>query len=318
MPHPFHEDDSSIQVGEISLCRNPIFIIGAQRSGTSMLARALGEHRALWYSIEGQIFHRLLGHQPLGEVYRSLTRKDWYWMSRERVSREEFCEAVGLGLNALYTNRSGGLRWVEKLPENTFIAETLAGMFPGASFIHILRDGRFVVNSMVNKADAPRWQRDFGLACRDWREFTRAAVDFSERHPQRCLTIRNEHLTADPGSVFAKIFGFLGLTHEDGPIEFFRSKRINSSFTQQPGGTPPDPWVLWTPSQRQIFLDEAGDTMVQHGLASREEIQALRSDVAKSPGFYAERISRHFIRGWDRLRNLYSAATRLEKGRPRY
>ena len=72
----------------------------------------------------------------------------------EDVSREEFLASVGMGINALITSRSGGRRWIDHTPLYTLIVDTLAEVFPGASFIHILRDGREVVHSMLDFADS--------------------------------------------------------------------------------------------------------------------------------------------------------------------
>src|SRR5579872_954601 len=113
-------------VQTIEICQNPIFIIGSPRSGTSILARSLARHSDLWYSIEGQIFDRLFADRRLDEVYAHGSARSWSWIRRENVSREEFIEAAGLGINALYTSRSKGKRWIEKTPGNTLVASLLA------------------------------------------------------------------------------------------------------------------------------------------------------------------------------------------------
>jgi len=258
----------------VEICAHPIFVVGSQRSGTSILARALGRHSALWYSVEGFILHRLFGPNRLDELYALHAQKDWRWLSKERVKREEFLEAAGLGINALYTRRSGGRRWIEKTPQNTLMIGVLADMFPGASFVHILRDGRLVVNSMINRVQ--HWREDFAWACRDWRRSVEAAMEFAARQPERCITVRHEDLTEHPQSVLSDIYRFLEISYEETPVEHVRANRINSSFSNRPAGTPTDPWQEWTAEQRGTFLREAGPAMARYGLMHADELQRLQ------------------------------------------
>src|SRR5437764_3784442 len=162
---------SGVMLRQVPVCCNPIFIIGSQRSGTSILARALGQHSALWYSSEGHVFYRLFDPHRLDEVYASEIGRPVRWIHKEGVTRLEFFESMGMGLNALFTSRSGGKRWIEKTPENTLIVDVLADMFPGSSFVHILRDGRHVVHSMIHMAHPRRWTENLTRACRQWRRY---------------------------------------------------------------------------------------------------------------------------------------------------
>src|SRR5260370_10548420 len=150
------------------------------------------------------------------------------------------------------------------------MVDTLVEMFPGALFLHILRDGRKVVHSMNNfcgllseelraefikTARLPAWATNFRLACQTWRRFVDVSMDFCARHPDRCLTIRNEDLVADTEKRFGDIFRFLGVASEEGPAAHFRSHRINTSFPHLDPDKPPalqsrpDPWQQWTTEQ---------------------------------------------------------------------
>jgi hypothetical protein len=184
------------------VCPNPIFIIGSPRSGTSILAWALAQHSALWTSGEIHILYSLF--RTFDERFQKEQQLPAGWMEQQRVTAEEFLEYVGLGFNALLTSRSEGKRWIEQTPVNTGIARSLARMFPGAQFLHILRDGRNVVNSMINFHNSlenetraatvqggwyPPWACDFEEACKTWKESVETATDFCKRHPARSLTV---------------------------------------------------------------------------------------------------------------------------------
>ena len=280
--------------GLVRICRNPVFIIGAERSGTTILALALGEHSQLWYSCEGHFFPGLFEPRRLEHIYER-GRFRYRWIQEEGVTREEFLESLGMGINALFTSRSGGKRWIEKTPQNTLMVGALADMYPGALFLHILRDGRRVVHSMTSflagvegeiRAErttggrAPKWAEDFRIACATWRDYVQAAMSFASNCPDRCLTVRNEDLVADAEECFSSIFDFLGVCYENPPIDYFRSNRINSSFIQGAPELLSDPWKAWTPKQKQIFVEEAGAAMLEYGLASAEELRQMESGPA--------------------------------------
>jgi hypothetical protein len=264
------------------VCVDPVFIVGAPRSGTTILGSSLAAHSALWTSAESAYLFHLFGR---GRVPRSLgdarTQPTPTWIGAEEVADEEFLAYLGLGLNALYTNRSAGKRWVEQTPLNTLMINDLARMFPGAQFIHLLRDGRAVVHSMLHfleryvesRREEMRvligsWTTDPAEACRAWSQYVNAAADFAAEHPERCMTARYEDLTGDFDAGFRRIFEFLGLPYEEGPARRMRGRRINSSF---PAASEGDrhagaAWPDWSPEEREVFVREAGPTMAKVGL----------------------------------------------------
>jgi hypothetical protein len=86
-------------------------------------------------------------------------------------------------------------------------------MFPGAFFIHILRDGRRVVHSMINvtrrfdrqrleaaqrTGHIPPWPEDFRSACIAWRCCVEKSLEFCMGNPTRGITVLHEQLVADP------------------------------------------------------------------------------------------------------------------------
>jgi hypothetical protein len=299
-PHEIqpHLNATGIIEAPIRICARPVFVIGAPRSGTTVLALSLAQHSEFWTSDESQILWDLFEGGRLDKNYQRQGRYDGSWLCKQDVAKEEFLAFLGLGLNGLFTSRSQGKRWVDQTPVYTLLAENLARMFPGAFFLHILRDGRKVVHSMVNfltrypelpdavkRSPRPAWSTDFTEACRTWRRFGEAALHFQTRFPDRCLTVINEQMVADPAGEFGEILQFLQASHEDGPANFFRSNRPNSSFVRPldtSNGSRPSagPWGLWNPKQRRIFVEEAGATMLKYGLAAEPELASLQEAVS--------------------------------------
>ncbi len=284
-----------------AICPSPIFVIGSPRSGTTALSRALARHSRLWTSHESYVLHRLYGDGRADQAWRRDAERVQApsWLKTHGVSRPELLGFLGAGVNALYTSRSDGRRWIDQTPLNTTMVGELAEMFPGAQFVHMVRDGRHVVNSMSHfltkfedRPDArryvPAWATDFDEACRTWRRWTETASAFCAGHPGRATTVVNERLSAAPEDGFAELYRFLGVEWEDGPIAAFTGTRVNSSFAaESPAGNgagagPPAPRPVprWDAERRRIFTDEAGELMVSLGLVGAEELQTWLSGTS--------------------------------------
>ena len=113
------------------------------------------------------------------------------------------------------------------------------------------------------------------------RETELLTLEFQERFPDRCLTVINEQISADPAGGFAEILRFVQAPYEEGPANFYRTNRINSSFDQEPNASvesqpSPDPWELWTAEQRKTFVEEAAATMAKYDLALRSAAPAAQ------------------------------------------
>lgn len=290
----------SATLRRMETCPNPIFVIGSPRSGTTGLARSLAVHSHLWASEgESQILLDLFGDGRLDRNYLRRTRPpDSSWLEDHGVSQQDFRFFAGLGLNVLFTTISKGRRWIDHTPSYTLMVDQLADMFPGAQFLHILRDGRDVVSSMTNflsqfpekekremierEAFSP-WATDFREACKTWVAHVRKAQVFAIENRDRALTIRYEQLVIDPVSAFHHILDFLAEQYEDGPASFFASSPLNSSFAQNPAGLSrpervSDPWTSWSDEEKQIFAEESKDILAEIGYARRDSYTVSPKD----------------------------------------
>lgn len=283
------------------ICEDPIFIIGSPRSGTSILGMSLAHHRRLWCSHESDLLFNVFQDYYAERAFeKATTRAEATWAGREQVDLPEFLRYVGLGFNALYTSRSGRKRWIDQTPVNTLIARTLGVLFPGSLFVHILRDSRRVVHSMIHFRQSlapdlgaaldsanqvPEWATGFRAACQTWRFFVESALSASADHPTRCLTVVNEDLSANPQQEFERIFRFLDIPPEADPIAFFRTSRLNSSFAPNvwgrsaavegapsPPGGPSEPWKQWRDEDKDIFREEVMPTLRKYRLHPEEQL----------------------------------------------
>ncbi|MBS1195992.1 MAG: hypothetical protein H6R33_712 [Actinobacteria bacterium] len=110
-----------------------------------------------------------------------------------------------------------------KSPPHTARLGLLAGMFPGALFVHAVRDPYEMIPSFLvawrrmaaSVALQTGWRRDLddfllGLGPRLYRRFDE---DRSRLGPGRIVDVRYEDLIADPAAELARVYQALGLPH---------------------------------------------------------------------------------------------------------
>lgn len=120
--------------------------------------------------------------------------------------------------------RAGARRWSEKTPRNILYADELWRLFPDMRFIHIIRDGRDVVSSMISRrfwpvAQTPdfpetapfRGDVTFDKAVDYWMTMLDIARRVATRVPaENYLEIRLEDLVHDRDVTLKRVFDFLG------------------------------------------------------------------------------------------------------------
>lgn len=194
-----------------------VFVVGSPRSGTTFLAGALGAQPGFVDLGEVKPLKAAipeLAKLPEAEAAQKLRR------ILERVRR--------LGLVR-------GLRAVEQTPEAAFVLRAALEAYPRACAVHVVRDGRDVVCSLLERGwlAAGRAGRDdaghaYGAHARFWvepervQEFaqagdaTRAAwawrryVTAARIPHERVLELRYEQLVAEPAEAARTLAGFLG------------------------------------------------------------------------------------------------------------
>src|SRR5262249_28161808 len=100
----------------VQVCPNPVFVIGSPRSGTSALAWALAQHSQFWTSGESHVLKVLFAGGWAEHAFERARKPPKSWFQNQHVGATEFVRFVGLGINALFTSRSRGRRWVDQTP----------------------------------------------------------------------------------------------------------------------------------------------------------------------------------------------------------
>jgi hypothetical protein len=253
------------------VCPDPIFVVGSPRSGTSQLAHSLARHSQNWISRESHFFNDL---RKAAEKLHLVGTK-WceisytWWLAKEGVTVDELLKFIGYGMNALFTERSGGLRWIDHTPGYALNLRDLGVAFPGARFIHTVRDGRDVVNSMIHsehhRGVGCDWAADFQSACKTWAEHVEAAFEYEAANPHRVLRACFESISTGSSEDFKTICDFLELPYEEATTGLFKKgKRLNSSFNEAERVRLS--WQnSWSHEQRAEFASICGPLLIRLG-----------------------------------------------------
>lgn len=120
-----------------------------------------------------------------------------------------------------YAARFGKPRWGDKTPTYCLHLATVGALLPEAHFVHIIRDGRDVAQSIKPLWFSPGESVESRAAF--WRECVRAARDQSAAIPARYLEIRYEELVTFPERTLVSVCDFLGLEYDAVMLEYHRS-----------------------------------------------------------------------------------------------
>jgi Sulfotransferase family len=208
----------------------PVFVVGMNGSGTTMMLDHLGQHPGLYafpletyilpYYLEVQSqYGDLLNDENFQSLWNDMSSSYPFrarnagapldlpsnWAESERSAAGVF-DSIMNG----FAEQQGKQRWSEKTPMHILHIEKLAEAYPDARFIHMIRDGRDCAAS-----NHRRWGRHPLATINRWKhsiqEGRRQGLSVGERY----LEIRYEDATQDPGHYMQIACEFLGLEFDD-------------------------------------------------------------------------------------------------------
>ncbi|HEY1933577.1 MAG TPA: sulfotransferase [Acetobacteraceae bacterium] len=207
----------------------PFFIIGAGRSGTTLLRLILTGHSRLHIPPETWFLQPLVRELPLRGVLTLAQRQ----RAIEIMVRHERWDDLGVGeeefrrladvleqpalvdlIDIVYRrllSLSAKVRVGDKTPHYFAIVPELAMLYPTAKFIHLIRDGHDVAISWIDAG----WERYYEPGF----EWPRAMACLGH-HPDSVLTVRYEDLMRQPETTVRRICAFLGEIFEPGMLDW--------------------------------------------------------------------------------------------------
>jgi Sulfotransferase family len=208
--------------------RPPIFIVGCQRSGTTLLRLILDAHPNISCGPETlflvEFAERLTGARHWQHLEHFGFPKQ-YW--QQRVA------ALFDTVQGDYARRRGKARWADKTPLYALAIPFLAEVFPDAQIVHVIRDGRDVALSVLD-----RTVRDLTAAdvARRWqKKITKAREDAPQL--DHYMEIRYEDLILDTEPVLRRVAEFCELPWDDAMLEYHErsGERLKEMARALPG-----------------------------------------------------------------------------------
>lgn len=223
----------------------PIFVVGMNGSGTTMLLDNLGHHPELYaFPRETRLIPYLYGRRDrFGDLdddsnflrlwqeviripaIRHANDNDEISLPQDWREHPRNLASVLNGVFMHFASRQNKRRWCEKTPQHVQHIGLLAELFPHSSFIHVVRDGRDCAASFNR-----RWHRTPELTVYRWKKvLCEGRRQGLELGPQRYMEIRYEDITQDPEAWLRRVCNFLDVT--------FHKQILESSqpYLQQPG-----------------------------------------------------------------------------------
>jgi hypothetical protein len=272
----------------------PFFIVGAPRSGTTLLQYMLRSHPRLSVPTgESHFFIPLyrnaadfgdLGRvENVRAVLAAMHAQSADFLDTDlhglrfvpdRLAAEFHAEGrrtmrdLVAGLFEKNAAGEGKARWGDKTPYYGMHIPKLLEWFPDAQFIHLVRDGRDVALSLFSR------RHDFGVynayyAGKYWQQFVEVTRDHgSGLSSAQYLEIRYEDLLSDPRQVLARVCAFLGETFTEAVVDFKRAGEAGKTPLLQQA-VRPDNAGKWrhalSPTQLRRFEAAAGTTLAACG-----------------------------------------------------
>lgn len=213
--------------GEGIMRPDPIIIMGAPRSGTTYVNAIVNRHPQVFLTHETRIFVWM--HRTMAE---GLSHPQRFLSHREKFEKHLARRLPDLVREFYQELRPGAVHWGDKnphyaSPDHRGVLPMIRDLFPGSKFIHVYRDGRDVVASLLRKRfpDGRRWV-DFEGAHELWNGHIERGHAFGDEVARdRFLEIRYEDLVSDDVSWARRIFDFLGIELDPGVEAFCRGQR---------------------------------------------------------------------------------------------
>lgn len=207
----------AVMLDETARCTEPIFIVGAHRSGTSLVRRLFNSHRDIACPPESFFiahYAAMLDDGFVGEGYQGFG-------ATPAEMRDDLARKAA-SLHEAYRMATGKRFWADKTPQYCDHLDPIDRLFDSrARFVIVLRHPGDIVHSLYKRG----WRfnaiaDDFESALAHVRQAIDNLFAFEAAHPDRCTRIVYEDLCDQPASVLGATLARLGLPFDPGMLDF--------------------------------------------------------------------------------------------------
>lgn len=208
----------------------PIFVLGLQRAGSTLVEQILSSHVQIEAAGELQSLLRIVGDDVMPK-----TGPD-YPNGMETLSADDLRT---FGDRYLELSRIHRLRnrpfFVDKCPYNLWHVGLIHLIFPNAKIVDIRRHpaGCCLANFTMSFAHAPPLSYRLTDMGRFYRDYVRLMAHFDRVLPGKIHRVIYEELVADLEGEVRRLLDFLGLPFEAACLEYYKNDRAFNSFSNE-------------------------------------------------------------------------------------
>ncbi len=199
----------------------PVFVIGMQRSGTTLIESIIAAHPEA--SARGEL--TAIEHLALDRLRRSGGEIYPRWMSY--LDRQPIEHATDEYLELLRKTGPESLLVVDKMPSNYRYLGLITMLFPSAAIVHVQRDPMAVIWSCYQRNLGNTFTNKFADLIGQYRIYREYMSFWRDVLPLRIVEIGYRDLVENPGTRIRRLISDLGLPWNDACLEFHqRNERI--------------------------------------------------------------------------------------------
>lgn len=300
----------------------PIFILGCQRSGTTMLASMLSRLEGCISLPESNfkfsLFDQASEAERLIKIKAEYTFRVWD-VPLEKLSGDvesDYQVIIRNFVSKNYGEDQDVKAWVDHTNLNLKYCHRLGEAFPEAKFIHLIRDGRAAMASVMKLDWGPV---DPLQAATWWTTAIARGLAAENSLGERIIRVKYEDILTNPDREMSSLTDFLGF----GPESI-----INDPSFQVPGysqkqhalvGHEPDPsridrWLQdLTRRQIALFEEKTGDLLPALGYGLKANAKNIKMGVVERLKMQANRLYRFYFLDKRRARKRRERALTDEK-----
>jgi len=257
-----------------------VFCVGARRSGTYWLQRILAAHADV-AAVPSETYLFSRGLVPLGDRFQHEVRNSLQ-VGSVYMNRVAYIEALRGFCDAVFAPFLDGHRYVvERTPEHALALDLIGEVYPDASVIHIIRDGRDVARSLLSMEWGPGSVEE---VAEEWRSCVEAAQAAGGRIP-RYREVRYEALLDEPRTQIRALFEWLDLDTSPARMDdaLAEAQALLNVDPRAPGAAAGKWQTGLDADQLAVFDGIAGATMASLGYTQADATPAPPAP-ARAPG----------------------------------